>query len=174
MQEEIFGPILPVVAYDDIDEALAELNRRDKPLALYVYSDDAVLIEKVIAGTSSGSVCTNHNAVQLGVPGLPFGGVGASGMGAYHGRAGFDTFSHTKSVLRRPQHGEVPLVYPPYSELQEVGPAQGAGGRPVRRPGRWPRPAVLESWVARQHGRSPMRSGATRPTRPGGPDGAAR
>ena len=63
-------------------------------------------------------MCTNHNAVQLGVPGLPFGGVGASGMGAYHGKAGFDTFSHAKSVLRRPEHGEVPLVYPPYGKLK--------------------------------------------------------
>jgi acyl-CoA reductase-like NAD-dependent aldehyde dehydrogenase len=115
MQEEIFGPVLPIVTYDDIDDALVELNRRDKPLALYIYSDDDNLVEKVIAGTSSGSVCTNHNAVQLGVPGLPFGGVGASGLGAYHGKAGFDTFSHTKSVLRRPTHGEVPLVYPPYN-----------------------------------------------------------
>ncbi len=102
MQEEIFGPVLPIVSYDDIDEALGEVNRRDKPLALYIYSDDDGLIEKVIAATSSGSVCTNHNAVQLGVPGLPFGGVGASGLGAYHGKAGFDTFSHTKAVFRRP------------------------------------------------------------------------
>jgi aldehyde dehydrogenase (NAD+) len=118
MQEEIFGPILPVVAYDDIAEAIAELNRRDKPLALYLYSGDHDLVERVITSTSSGSVCTNHNAVQLAVPGLPFGGVGASGMGAYHGKAGFDTFSHTKSVLRRPEHGEVPLMYPPYSKLK--------------------------------------------------------
>ncbi len=63
-------------------------------------------------------MCVNHNAVQLAVPGLPFGGVGASGMGAYHGRAGFDTFSHTKAVLRRPEHGEVPLVYPPYTKFK--------------------------------------------------------
>jgi aldehyde dehydrogenase (NAD+) len=75
-------------------------------------------VERVVAETSSGGVCVNHNAVQLAVPGLPFGGVGASGMGAYHGRAGFDTFSHAKAVLRRPQRGEVPLMYPPYGRLK--------------------------------------------------------
>ena len=118
MRDEIFGPVLPIVAYDDINEALAELNRRDKPLALYLYSGRPDLVERVIAETSSGSVCINHNAVQLAVPGLPFGGVGASGMGAYHGQAGFDTFSHTKSVLRRPEHGEIPVMYPPYGRLK--------------------------------------------------------
>lgn len=118
MQEEIFGPVLPVVAYDDMTEALAELNRRDKPLALYLYSGHPDVVERVISGTSSGSVCVNHNAVQLAVPGLPFGGVGASGTGAYHGQAGFDTFSHIKSVLRRAEHGEIPLMYPPYGKLK--------------------------------------------------------
>jgi aldehyde dehydrogenase (NAD+) len=118
MQEEIFGPVLPVLAYDNIDDVLAELRGRDKPLALYVYSGATDLVERVIAETSSGSVCTNHNAVQLGVPGLPFGGVGASGMGTYHGKAGFDTFSHAKSVLRRPEHGEIPIMYPPYGRLK--------------------------------------------------------
>ena len=115
MEEEIFGPVLPVISYDKLDEALAELNQREKPLAFYVYSVDAELIERVISHTSSGSVCVNHSAVQLAVPGLPFGGVGASGMGVYHGRAGFDTFSHAKAVLRKPQRGELPLMYPPYT-----------------------------------------------------------
>jgi aldehyde dehydrogenase (NAD+) len=118
MQEEIFGPVLPVLSYDHIAEVLSALNERDKPLALYVYSDNADLVQEVIEGTSSGSVCINHNAVQLAVPGLPFGGVGASGMGAYHGRAGFDTFSHAKSVLHRPGRGEVPLMYPPYTRAK--------------------------------------------------------
>ena len=118
MAEELFGPVLPVLVYDDVDDALAAVNEREKPLALYLYSEDPALVERVIAETSSGSVCVNHNAVQLGVPTLPFGGVGASGFGAYHGHWGFDTFSHAKAVLRRPRHGEIPLVYPPYTRTK--------------------------------------------------------
>jgi aldehyde dehydrogenase (NAD+) len=118
MAEELFGPVLPVLAFDDIDDALAAVNGREKPLALYLYSEDPALVERVIAETSSGSVCVNHNAVQLGVPTLPFGGVGASGFGAYHGHWGFDTFSHPKAVLRRPRHGEIPLFYPPYTRAK--------------------------------------------------------
>ncbi len=118
MKEEIFGPVLPVLHYEDIDEALFALKEREKPLALYVYSGDAGLVRRVIAGSSSGSVCVNHNAVQLAVPGLPFGGVGASGMGAYHGRAGFETFSHAKPVFQRPQWGELAVMYPPYTHLK--------------------------------------------------------
>ena len=118
MEEEIFGPILPVLPFASIDEVVARVNERDKPLALYLYSRDANAVERVIAETSSGGVCVNHNTVQLGVPGLPFGGVGASGMGAYHGQASFDTFSHAKAVLQRPMRGELPLVYPPYGRLK--------------------------------------------------------
>jgi aldehyde dehydrogenase (NAD+) len=118
MQDEIFGPILPVLSYDNIGDVLLALNERDKPLALYVYARHPDLVDQVISHSSSGSVCVNHNAVQLGVPGLPFGGVGASGMGVYHGKAGFDTFSHAKAVLRRPPRGELPLMYPPYTRAK--------------------------------------------------------
>ena len=118
MEDEIFGPVLPVLAYRTIDELIGRINSRDKPLALYLYSQDAPLVDRVLAATSSGGVCVNHNAVQLAVPGLPFGGVGASGIGAYHGRAGFDTFSHAKAVLRKPQRAELPLMYPPYGRLK--------------------------------------------------------
>jgi aldehyde dehydrogenase (NAD+) len=118
MRDEIFGPLLPVLSYENVGEALAALNEREKPLALYVYANNADLVQQVIAESSSGSVCVNHNAVQLAVPGLPFGGVGASGMGAYNGRVGFDTFSHAKSVLHRPERGEVPLMYPPYTRAK--------------------------------------------------------
>jgi aldehyde dehydrogenase (NAD+) len=118
MQDEIFGPVLPVLVYDTLDEVLGQLAAREKPLALYLYTHDDAVAQRVIAETSSGSVCVNHNAVQLAVPGLPFGGVGASGMGAYHGKAGFDTFSHAKAVLRRPPRGEIPLMYPPYTRAK--------------------------------------------------------
>lgn len=118
MGEEIFGPVLPVLPCDSIAGALGEIRRREKPLAVYLYARDRELEKLVLAETSSGGVCVNHNCVQLAVPGLPFGGVGQSGMGAYHGKAGFDTFSHQKAVLRRPAGFEVPLMYPPYGRLK--------------------------------------------------------
>ena len=119
MEEEIFGPVLPVLAYDEMSDVLEHVRGREKPLAIYLYARDTRLEERVLAETSSGGVCVNHNAVQLGVPELPFGGVGASGMGAYHGRTGFDTFSHRKAVLRRPARAEAPLVYPPYGRVKQ-------------------------------------------------------
>ncbi len=118
MQEEIFGPILPVLAVDDVDDAIAQVNAHDKPLALYVFSEDRAVVDRVVRATSSGGVCVNATLMHLAVPDLPFGGVGASGMGAYHGQAGFDTFSHKKSVLTRPTSVDPPVTYPPYSRLK--------------------------------------------------------
>jgi len=118
MEEEIFGPVLPVLTFASMDEVLAQVNSRDKPLAIYLYSRDPAATERLISGTSSGGVCVNHNAVQLGVPSLPFGGVGRSGTGAYHGKSGFDTFSHAKAVLRKPVKAELPIVYPPYGRAK--------------------------------------------------------
>ena len=114
MHEEIFGPILPVLAVDDIDEAIRFVNDRDKPLALYVFSSSDDTVDRVIERTSAGGVCVNHAVLQVGVGELPFGGVGASGMGSYHGKAGFDTFSHRKSVLRKPTKPDPSILYPPY------------------------------------------------------------
>lgn len=114
MQLEIFGPILPVVTYQDISEAIAIVNQRPKPLALYLFSRNRNLQRRVLAETSSGSVCINDTVVQFAVPTLPFGGVGGSGMGKYHGKASFDTFSHYKSVLYRSLAIEINLRYPPY------------------------------------------------------------
>jgi aldehyde dehydrogenase (NAD+) len=117
MGEEIFGPLLPVVAVDDVDDAIAFVNQRDKPLALYVFGGDAATT-KVVERTSAGGVCINHAVLHVAVPELPFGGVGESGTGAYHGQAGFDRFSHLKSVLAKPTRPDPSVLYPPYSRLK--------------------------------------------------------
>ena len=114
MQAEIFGPILPVIAYDTLDEAIAFINARPKPLALYVFTTRSRVREAVIARTSSGSVCVNDVVVQVGLSDLPFGGVGQSGMGSYHGQRSFETFSHLKSVMRRQFLVDVPGRFAPY------------------------------------------------------------
>ncbi|AFY90859.1 aldehyde dehydrogenase family protein [Chroococcidiopsis thermalis] len=114
MQSEIFGPILPVVTYQHISEAIAIVNQGSKPLALYLFSRDRNLQKRVLAETSSGSACINDTVLQFVVPTLPFGGVGSSGMGKYHGKASFDIFSHYKSVLYRSLAIEINLRYPPY------------------------------------------------------------
>ena len=116
MQEEIFGPILPVIAYDSLEEALELVNSRPKPLALYFFSPNRALQERVLRETSSGGVCINSTLLQESTPTLPFGGVGDSGMGGYHGKASFDTFTHSKGVLRQ----RLPLddlIRPPYPDL---------------------------------------------------------
>ncbi|MDJ1181761.1 aldehyde dehydrogenase [Roseofilum casamattae] len=114
MQQEIFGPILPILDYGDIEEAIAQINRHPKPLALYLFSTDARVQHQVLQNTSSGSVVLNDTMMQVNMPQLPFGGVGDSGMGNYHGKAGFDTFSHYKSILKRPFQFDINLRYPPY------------------------------------------------------------
>jgi aldehyde dehydrogenase (NAD+) len=119
MQEEIFGPILPVVAVDDVDDAIAAVNAGDKPLALYVFGEENV--DKVLTETSSGGACVNDAMVQVGVNELPFGGVGRSGYGAYHGKWGFETFSHAKAVLRRPSWlADAPIMRPPFSGWKQA------------------------------------------------------
>jgi aldehyde dehydrogenase (NAD+) len=118
MEEEIFGPLLPVLAVDSVDEAVEVVNRRDKPLALYVFSQSREVSHRVLVATSSGGACVNHALMHLAVPELPFGGVGESGMGAYHGRRGFETFSHMRSVLERPTRPDPSIAYPPYGRLK--------------------------------------------------------
>jgi aldehyde dehydrogenase (NAD+) len=115
MREEIFGPILPVLAVDSPAEAVALITARDKPLALYLFTSDASVRESVVNGTSSGSVCVNDVVVQLSAPDLAFGGVGMAGFGRYHGRAGFETFSNMKGVLTRRLLPEPPLRTVPHS-----------------------------------------------------------
>jgi aldehyde dehydrogenase (NAD+) len=115
MQEEIFGPILPIIEIDSIDEALSFVNGRQHPLALYVFAEDSKVSEKVVANTTSGGVTVNGTIFHMTGPFLPFGGVGESGMGAYHGQAGVDVFQHLKPVLKRSTKLDAPLAYPPYT-----------------------------------------------------------
>ncbi len=113
MREEIFGPILPIVPVDDIDEAIRFVNARPKPLALYVFSRSRAQQERVLGGTQSGGACVNDTLVQISSPHLPFGGVGPSGYGSYHGRYGFDAFSHQRSVVRRGFGFDIPIRFAP-------------------------------------------------------------
>lgn len=119
MDEEIFGPILPVLTVDDTHEAIEFVNERDKPLALYVFSKDDGRVEQVLRQTSSGGACINATVMHVGSANLPFGGVGESGMGAYHGKASFDTFTHFKSVMDRPTLIDPPMMYPPYTSTKQ-------------------------------------------------------
>ncbi|XP_048374991.1 aldehyde dehydrogenase family 3 member A2 isoform X2 [Sphaerodactylus townsendi] len=118
MQEEIFGPILPIVSVKNIDEAIQFINHREKPLALYVFAKDKAVIKRMIAETSSGGVTANDVMMHFTLHSLPFGGVGNSGMGAYHGRFSFKTFSHQRSCLVRSLNMEAmnKLRYPPNSQ----------------------------------------------------------
>ena len=116
MQEEIFGPILPMLTVNSIDEAINFVNARPHPLALYVFAEDQKVNDKVVASTTSGGVTVNGTIFHMTGPFLPFGGVGESGMGAYHGRAGVDTFQHLKPVLKRSTRVDAPLAYPPYTK----------------------------------------------------------
>ncbi len=114
MREEIFGPLLPVLSYDDVDEALARINAAERPLALYWFDDDRARIERVLRATHAGGVTLNDTLLHVAQDTLPFGGVGASGTGAYHGRFGFERLSHLKPVLTQPHLGLGALVRPPY------------------------------------------------------------
>jgi aldehyde dehydrogenase (NAD+) len=120
MQEEIFGPILPVIPVADVTAAIEFVNERDKPLALYLFSESEAVQQRVVEETTSGGVCVNATMLHLAVSELPFGGVGASGIGAYHGKAGFDTFSHRKSVLTKSTRLDPDLAYPPYTKLKRA------------------------------------------------------
>ncbi|KAM6158064.1 aldehyde dehydrogenase family 3 member B1 isoform 2-T2 [Rhynchocyon petersi] len=117
MQEEIFGPILPIVNVRGLDEAVDFITRREKPLALYAFSNNSQVVKRVLAETSSGGFCGNDGFMHMTLATLPFGGVGASGMGRYHGKFSFDTFSHHRACLLRPAGLEkiYSMRYPPYS-----------------------------------------------------------
>ncbi len=115
MQSEIFGPILPIIEYSHIDEAITIVNSQPKPLALYLFSQNKNLQQRILQETSSGGVCINDTLMQAAASGLPFGGVGDSGIGRYHGKTSFETFSHYKSVLQRSFLFDIKLRYAPYA-----------------------------------------------------------
>lgn len=114
MQEEIFGPVLPVLEVDDMPDAVKRVNALPKPLALYLFSNDSQTIDKVLKKISFGGGCVNDTLIHFATPYLPFGGVGNSGMGAYHGKFGFDAFSHQKGILRNTVRFDFPFRYPPF------------------------------------------------------------
>lgn len=119
MADEIFGPILPVLTVRNVDEAIAFVNARPKPLALYVFTRDDNVRDAVLERTSSGGATVNHVWLHLANHDLPFGGVGPSGMGAYHGKATFETFVHKKSVLDKSTRVDPPVMYPPYTDKKK-------------------------------------------------------
>jgi acyl-CoA reductase-like NAD-dependent aldehyde dehydrogenase len=120
MQDEIFGPILPIKTYDALDGAIDYVNDRPRPLALYFMGHDEAEIERVLARTISGGVCVNDTMLHVGVADLPFGGVGPSGMGHYHGREGFETFSKKKAVMRQARLSGAALLRPPFGRAADL------------------------------------------------------
>ncbi|MDU5503808.1 MAG: aldehyde dehydrogenase family protein [Anaerococcus vaginalis] len=119
MKEEIFGPILPVIEYENIFEIIEKLQKMDKPLSMYIFSEDQNNIDRLTYDLSSGGVCINDTIMHITNPNLEFGGVGESGMGGYHGKFGFINFSNRKSIMIRSNNIDIKLKYPPYSKAKE-------------------------------------------------------
>jgi aldehyde dehydrogenase (NAD+) len=116
MVEEIFGPLLPILEYKDLNDVISRINNRPKPLALYFFTKNKPNERKIIQSISYGGGCINDTIMHLTSSNMPFGGVGESGMGGYHGSASFDTFSHKKSILKKSNWFDLPLRYPPYKD----------------------------------------------------------
>ena len=114
MQEEIFGPVLPALEFDGVGDAAALIAARPKPLALYLFTSSKTTEREILSRVSFGGGCVNDTVVHLSNSAMPFGGVGASGMGGYHGRWSFETFTHAKSVLKKSNRLDIRLRYPPY------------------------------------------------------------
>lgn len=118
MQEEIFGPILPIMTYKNIDEVIEYINDHEKPLACYIFSSDKIIQDKVIKKCSFGGGCINDTIMHVIPHNLPFGGVGSSGIGSYHGKYSFKTFSHEKSILKKSKSFDTSIIYYPYNKLK--------------------------------------------------------
>lgn len=119
MGEEIFGPVMPVLTFDTIDEVIETVNAHDRPLALYLFAEDKAVIRRVTSRCLFGGGCVNDVIIHLATSSMGFGGVGESGMGAYHGKAGFDTFSHYKSIVDKKTWIDLPMRYQPYTPMGE-------------------------------------------------------
>ena len=116
MQSEIFGPLLPVLEYDDLDTVMLKLLERERPLALYLFTANRAIQQKVMGNLDFGGGAVNATLLHNGNKQLPFGGIGNSGMGRYHGKSGFDTFSYAKSIYSKPTFVDPGLPYPPYKQ----------------------------------------------------------
>ena len=119
MQEEIFGPILPIITYHNIHEAIHFINQREKPLAFYIFSSQKEVQDLLLKSCSFGGGCINDTIIHLATSELGFGGVGHSGMGSYHGKKSFETFSHTRSIVKKATWIDLPLRYYPYTPLKD-------------------------------------------------------
>ena len=117
MGEEIFGPVLPILTYENLEEVIETVNGHDKPLAMYIYAEDKKAVKAVTSRCSFGGGCVNDCIIHLATSNMGFGGVGESGMGAYHGKIGFDTFSHYKSIVDKKTWMDLPMRYQPYNSL---------------------------------------------------------
>ena len=116
MTDEIFGPILPVLEFSNLKDVILDVNKKDKPLALYYFSESSRKIEYVIKNTTAGGVTINDTVIHVANGNLPFGGVGTSGLGNYHGKASFECFSHVKSVMKRGTFIEFKIRFAPYND----------------------------------------------------------
>ncbi len=119
MQEEIFGPVLPILTFEDITDVAEKVNSMDSPLALYIFASDKKVIKYVTSHIQYGGGCVNDTIVHLATTEMGFGGVGASGMGSYHGKHGFDTFTHYKSIMDKKTFLDLPMRYQPYNKLND-------------------------------------------------------
>lgn len=117
MQEEIFGPVLPILTCNSLEEAIQTVNSKASPLALYLFTSDKSAARKVTSRCGFGGGCINDTIIHLATSEMGFGGFGESGMGSYHGRDGFDTFSHYKSIVDKKTWLDLPMRYQPYREL---------------------------------------------------------
>lgn len=120
MEDEIFGPILPILEYSDLDDAITMINARPKPLALYLFTEDAAIEHKVLNSISFGGGCVNDTISHAATPYMPFGGVGNSGIGGYHGEESFKTFSHRKSILKKSTSFNMNIIFPPYKNKVDL------------------------------------------------------